>query len=185
MGNDTIDIVAIKEPLAVVSPEIVNQVENSENVPINNLNVSELVAECVVMDDGAKEIVTPNETVVDNDKSAPLAEIEIDQNTDHFDIDVETDSANKSPANDRKHVAEIVNTLNEKTDKNIAVGKTANTSLGLLAQYASDSSEEDDNDEDSDIEEDDEREVEASATKQLLEKVFQQTNYRDISSDDE
>lgn len=66
--------------------------------------------------------------------------------------------------------------------------QTANTSLGLLAQYASDDSNEDSDDDDVievAAESSDEAEVEASATKMLLEQVFQQNNYRDVSSDDE
>lgn len=54
--------------------------------------------------------------------------------------------------------------------------KLSNTSLGLIAQYASNSS---------DDESDGEAEVEAAATKILLNTVFQQNNYRDVSSDDE
>lgn len=65
-----------------------------------------------------------------------------------------------------------------------------NTSLGLIAQYASDSSDAEADEDDGVVvagseESSDEVQIEANATRILLDQVFQQNNYRDVSSDDE
>lgn len=177
MVNETTDVTPNKEPLTIVDHEIINTVDNIEIVPnttdIANINESE--AECVVMDDVSKEVPTANDIVVDNISVVIADEI----CTKRCDADAEIVDINKSPASDNNFVEETLKAITEIEDVSIVIGKTVNTSLGLLAQYTS--SEDDDSGQDTD----DERQVESNATKQLLDKVFQQTGYRDVSSDDE
>lgn len=124
---------------------------------MNIANVNKLEAECVVMDGSA----------------IPCSS------------DIKINDIKKLPAEDNSHVVQNNISLTENTEKNTVFGTAVNTSLGLLAQYTGDSSEDDDSEQDTNEKEEDESQLELRATKHLFEKVFQQTAYRIISSDDE
>lgn len=184
--NQTVN--EIENSLEPSKPTVEEKIDSSEveTIVVDNVEIGENVAEEPLATNTVESI-----TIETEQQTAPVVSVdEVIQDTDavhaaapnqpdRMEVDapeVTAAAEERKPAKSKKPAGSTGH----------IVANTTSTSLGLLAQYTSDSSEEGDDDDDGEEEpSEDEAEAERNATKQLFENILQKTQYRTVSSDEE